>query len=146
MPRGGSSCCIFIYFLSEGQLSWVRFGVPQAGSARNKHVHPCRSVSCVTHSCVCTSWCFYCASERWELLFYVGGSCYAYKWRFSVWLLGYSIYDNGSPTVPVARCNACEMAWHTWEQPVVAVCGVVLVAAIVLLLPAGTYRRYLRDQ
>ena len=44
--------------------------------------------------------------------------------------------------MPVARYSACVIAWHIWEQPVVAVCGVVPVAAIVLVFPAGTDRYY----
>ena len=50
-------------------------------------------------------------------------------------------YSRGPSTVPVwvvqvARCSACEIAWHRWEQPAAAVCGVVPVAAIVLVFPA----------
>ena len=42
---------------------------------------------------------------------------------------------------PVARYSACETAWHRWEQPVVAACGVVPVADIGPVFPAGTYRQ-----
>ena len=38
--------------------------------------------------------------------------------------------------VPVARYSACEIAWHIWEQPAVAVCGVVPVYAIVPIFPS----------
>ena len=38
--------------------------------------------------------------------------------------------------MPVARCSACEITWHRCEQPVVAVSGVVQVAAIVLVIPS----------
>ena len=44
--------------------------------------------------------------------------------------------------VPVARYSACEIGWHRWEQPVVAVCGVVPVAALVWVFPADTHRLY----
>ena len=44
--------------------------------------------------------------------------------------------------VPVARYNAGAIAWHRWEQPAVAVCGIVRVAAVVPIFPAGTYRHY----
>ena len=42
--------------------------------------------------------------------------------------------------MPVARYRTCKIAWHRWEQPVVAACGVVPVAAIVPVFLAGTYR------
>ena len=32
--------------------------------------------------------------------------------------------------MPVARYSACETPWHVWEEPVVAVYGVMPVAAI----------------
>ena len=38
--------------------------------------------------------------------------------------------------VPVARYSACEIGWHIWEQPVVAVCGVVPDAAMVPVFPS----------
>ena len=46
--------------------------------------------------------------------------------------------------MPVARYSACEVAWHRWEKPVlvVAVCGVVPVAAILPVFPARTNRHY----
>ena len=47
--------------------------------------------------------------------------------------------------MPVARHSACEIEWHRLEQPitVVAVCGVLPVAAIVVpMFPADTYRHY----
>ena len=52
------------------------------------------------------------------------------------------IYSNGPSLVPVARCSACEIAWHRWEQHVVAVCGVLPVAAIAPVFPAGACRHY----
>ena len=50
----------------------------------------------------------------------------------------------------LARCGAGEIAWHRWEQPevvavcevVLAVCGVVPVAAEVRVFPAGIFRHY----
>ena len=51
------------------------------------------------------------------------------------------LQSSGSSVVPVARDSACEVALLRWENPVVAVCGVVLVAAIVPLFQAGTYWR-----
>ena len=33
--------------------------------------------------------------------------------------------------MPVAFYSACEIAWHRWKKLVVAVCGLVPVAAIV---------------
>ena len=38
--------------------------------------------------------------------------------------------------MPVARYSAFEIASHRWEQPVVAVCGVVPVTAIVPVPPS----------
>ena len=40
----------------------------------------------------------------------------------------------------VARYSACSIAWHRREQPAVAVCGIVPIAAVVLAFQAGTYR------
>ena len=54
---------------------------------------------------------------------------------------GWSLYSAGL-VVPVARYSACETAWRRWEQPVLAACRVVHVAAIVPIFPAGTFRRY----
>ena len=39
--------------------------------------------------------------------------------------------------MPVACYSECETAWQTWEQPVVAVCGVVPVAAILPVVGLG---------
>ena len=50
--------------------------------------------------------------------------------------------SSGPSTVLVARSSTCEITWRRCEQPVVAVCGVVRVAATVLVFPAGTYRHY----
>ena len=33
--------------------------------------------------------------------------------------------------MPVARYSACQIAWYIWEQPVVAVSGIVTIAAMV---------------
>ena len=41
--------------------------------------------------------------------------------------------------MPVARDSACEIVWHTWEQPVVAASGVVPVAAIVPIFPSTVH-------
>ena len=38
--------------------------------------------------------------------------------------------------MPVARYSACVIASHSWKQPVVAVHGVVPVAAIVPIFPS----------
>ena len=54
--------------------------------------------------------------------------------------LGTLYYSRGPSRVPFARYSACEIVGHIWEQPVVAVCRVVPVAAIVPVIPAGTYR------
>ena len=35
-----------------------------------------------------------------------------------------------------------EIGWHRWEQPVLAVCGVVPVATLVPVLTAGIHRHY----
>ena len=46
---------------------------------------------------------------------------------------------------PVARYGACEITWHIRKQPVVSevsACGVVPVAATVLVSPAGTCWHY----
>ena len=46
-------------------------------------------------------------------------------------------YSSSGPCiVPVARDSACEIIWHRWE-PVVAVCGLVLAAAVVLRYYSG---------
>ena len=37
---------------------------------------------------------------------------------------------------PLARYGACEIVWHRWEQPVVAVRGIAPVAAIVPSSPS----------
>ena len=42
--------------------------------------------------------------------------------------------------VPVKPLGTAEIVWDRWEQPVVAVGGVVPVAAIMLVFPAGTCR------
>ena len=53
-----------------------------------------------------------------------------------------SLYCSRYPSiVPVARYSACELARHRWEQPVVAVCGVVQAPATVPVFPADTYQR-----
>ena len=44
--------------------------------------------------------------------------------------------------MPVACYSACEIVWHRWEQSVVSVCGVVPIAAIMTVFPAGTYRHH----
>ena len=41
--------------------------------------------------------------------------------------------------VPVARYSACEIAWRRLEQPVVAACGVVPVAAIMTVFPSKVH-------
>ena len=41
--------------------------------------------------------------------------------------------------VPVGRYGACEIAWHRWEPPGLAVCGVVPVAAIVPVFPYSAH-------
>ena len=40
--------------------------------------------------------------------------------------------------MPVACCSSCEYVGQRWEQAQEAVCGVVPVADIVPVLPAGT--------
>ena len=52
-------------------------------------------------------------------------SCTVHSW---------SIYNAGV-VVPFALCSAGEIGWHIWEKRVVAVCGVVPVAAIVPVFP-----------
>lgn len=42
----------------------------------------------------------------------------------------------GLAVVPVARHSACAFAWHSWEQPVVAVCRVAPVDAAVPVFPS----------
>ena len=54
---------------------------------------------------------------------------------------GWSLCGAGL-VVPVAPYSTCETARHRWEQPVLAACRVVHVAAIVPIFPAGTFRRY----
>ena len=44
--------------------------------------------------------------------------------------------SRGSSIVPVAPYSSGDIAWRSWEQQVVAVCGVVPVAAIVPIFPA----------
>ena len=44
--------------------------------------------------------------------------------------------------MPIAHYSACGIAWRIWEQPVVALCGVVPVAAALPIFPTGTYRHY----
>ena len=48
----------------------------------------------------------------------------------------------GLPIVPIARYSARQIVRHRWEQPVVAACGTVPVAATVPIFPAGTYWHY----
>ena len=38
--------------------------------------------------------------------------------------------------MPVARFSACEVGWHPCERPVVVVCEVVQVAAVVPVFPS----------
>ena len=54
--------------------------------------------------------------------------------------------SRGPSTVRVARYIACEIVWHRWEQQpvVVAVCGVVPVAAIVPVFPSIVHIRHYR--
>ena len=52
-------------------------------------------------------------------------------------------YSSGFSVVPVARYSACEIAWHRWEQPVVAAFGVTSTSAEVLIFPVGTYRHHI---
>ena len=47
-----------------------------------------------------------------------------------------SLYNAGGE-VTVARYNACGSAYRRWEQPVVVVCGVVPIAAIIPVFPVG---------
>ena len=54
----------------------------------------------------------------------------------------FSICRSDPSIVPVARYRACEIVWHRREQPVVAVCEVVRVVAVVPIFPAGTCGRY----
>ena len=42
--------------------------------------------------------------------------------------------------MPVVRYNACEIAWHIREQPIVAARRVVPDTAIMPICPADTYR------
>ena len=47
----------------------------------------------------------------------------------------FAVYEDsskGASIVPFARSSACEIAWHGWEQQVLAAYGVVPVAAAVL--------------
>ena len=50
-------------------------------------------------------------------------------------------YNSGPSIMPVAPYCAREISRHIWEQPVVALCGVVPVTAVVPMFPAGAYRR-----
>ena len=43
--------------------------------------------------------------------------------------------------MPVARYSACEIARHIWVQPIVAIRGIVPVAAMVLVFPAVVTKR-----
>ena len=38
--------------------------------------------------------------------------------------------------MPAARYSACEITWHEWKQPVVAVYEVASVAVVVLAFPS----------
>ena len=38
--------------------------------------------------------------------------------------------------MPIVRYSACELAWHRWEEPAAAACGVVPVAAVVPVFPS----------
>lgn len=56
-------------------------------------------------------------------------------------------YSIGPPMLlvefpPVVRYMPSEIAWHSWEQPVVAARGVAPVVVIVPVSTADTYRRY----
>ena len=62
-------------------------------------------------------------------------------WMSVVELMVHQHISSSPSIVPVARCMACEIAPHTWEQPVVAaVCGAMPVPVIVPVFLAGTYR------
>lgn len=46
------------------------------------------------------------------------------------------VYSRSTSIVPVALYNAGEIACYKWKQPVLAVCGIVPVAAILPLFPS----------
>ena len=47
-----------------------------------------------------------------------------------------------SPVVPIAPLNACEIAWRRCVQPILDVCGVAPVVAIVPVFSTGTCCHY----